>query len=170
MTFTRSSAGLGLREPSGFVVLEDGQRIELPRTLEVVFYALAADTPRHLQAGEADDGLVAFKSAGELLPVVATLLQRSFRRRTLLRNISALRRRLEREFPGGGSLVQTSRWLGWRVAVPRRVVVPARSTRRRLSGVGHPRGAGQHTPARRQRRRVRRGEHLAGKSGRRTAM
>jgi hypothetical protein len=98
------------------VVLRDGRR--LPRDLETLFCALAADI-RRPALGEIDDGFVAFKSAGHLVPVMSVSLQRTVTRRALLRQIGALRRCLDRELPGGKALVQRSRWRGWRVALPR---------------------------------------------------
>ncbi len=101
------------------VVWPDGRPLRFPPNLETLFRALAADTRRPIRDGEADDGLVAFKSVGHLVATLSVWLHRTFTRSALSRDITALRRCLDGQLPGGRALIQHNRWLGWRVAFPR---------------------------------------------------
>jgi hypothetical protein len=101
------------------------------RTLTVLLEALQRDH-RLSTSTTAADGLVRFKTTGELVSILGLSLGRLIRRRGLLRYIAALRRQLEHDFQQDALIIQRNRWLGWR-AVPRALATRQVATTTRLS-------------------------------------
>lgn len=69
--------------------------------------------------GDGGDPLVSYKSADKLLDMLNERRAKQVTRHGLVVTISRLRRHLGHWLPDGGSLIQTKRGVGWRLALLR---------------------------------------------------